>query len=125
MSPQETQQIINLAKQVGGKAWQALVQQQIAIGINQLVWAGFLFIILVAATVIVIKCGRFLFLSEMPKEGPELRDYEERQSDAFVVGIIAAIVGVILLFVTFGLTLDGISHLMFPQAYAINALLPN
>lgn len=125
MNPQQTQEIINLAKQVGGKAWQALVQQQIAIGINQLVWAGFLFIILVVATVVAIKCGVFAFRSERPEDASEAQEHEDRLTAAIVAGIIAAIVGVILLFVTFGLTLAGISHLMFPQAYAIQALLGN
>lgn len=117
MDPKEFNQLLHLAKNIGGQAWKLLVEQQIVIGVEECIGAAILILSAVTASVVAVKIWRAL---QRKKKSDHYYD-----SDNYIIPMVISIIaaGVCL---GFGIPTgtDGVAHLLFPQVFALQTLLP-
>lgn len=123
MSPETIKSITDalkpLAEKIGAGAshlYGVFVQQQIAVGVAELVGSAFALVTVVVTAVVAYKA--YLRGDAMKKE-----DWRSSYEGWFAVSIVGAFLSSIAAIVMVGLLTDGILHLLSPEYYALKDIL--
>lgn len=127
MDQSQFNQLLRLAKQIGGQAWKLLVEQQIIVGSEQLVGSAF-FLLGIAIAGYIFNRARSQKrnrIAEAEKEAEERSYgsyYHPDLEGEHVIMVATALCALVLLGCFVPLAIDGVGHVLFPEAYAIGAL---